>query len=59
MGFFSLMGRVGSVSIGFFGINSLYWFDGKGLYIFVCLFSFLSFISMVRMPFDTKGKGLS
>ncbi len=58
MGIFSLSGRIGTTTLGFLGVNSLYWFDGNGLYLIFLLLSLISSLSLYKMPYCTLGRAL-
>jgi len=58
MGIFSLSGRIATTALGFLGVNSLYWFDGNGLYFIFVFLCVCSTILVFRMPYCTLGRPL-
>jgi hypothetical protein len=49
-GTFLAAGRIGTVLLGFVGLNALYWFNGDGLYIIFAILSLASGILIYRLP---------
>jgi hypothetical protein len=58
MGVCAVVGRIGSISLGFIGLNSLYWLNGSGLYVIFMVIGILSAICIYKMPYCTLGKAL-
>jgi hypothetical protein len=58
MGIFSLAGRIATTTLGFLGVNALYWFNGNGLYLLFLFFSIISSFSVYKMPYCTLGRPL-
>ena len=55
-GIFLASGRVGTILLGFLGINALYWVNGNGLYIIFTLLSLISGYMIVKLPFDNLNR---
>ena len=58
MGVCAVVGRFGSVCLGFVGLNALYWFDGNGLYFIFIGMGIVSAFAIYKMPFCTVGRPL-
>jgi hypothetical protein len=55
-GIFLASGRLGTVMLGFLGLNALYWLNGNGLYLIFALMSFGSFVLIIKLPFDNVNR---
>jgi hypothetical protein len=50
-GIFLAAGRVGTVLLGFLGLNALYWLNGDALYLVFAFLSILTGYLMMKLPF--------
>jgi hypothetical protein len=51
-GIFLASGRVGTVLLGFFGLNALYWLNGDALYLVFAVLSISTGYLMLKLPFE-------
>jgi hypothetical protein len=58
MGVCAVIGRFGSVCIGFVGLNALYWLNGSGLYFIFASIGLVSALAIYKMPYCTLGRPL-
>jgi hypothetical protein len=50
-GIFLAAGRVGTVLLGFLGLNALYWLNGDALYLVFAFLSISTGYLMMKLPF--------
>jgi hypothetical protein len=50
-GIFLASGRVGTVLLGFLGLNALYWLNGDALYLVFAFLSISTGYLMMKLPF--------
>lgn len=55
-GIFLAAGRVGTVLLGFVGLNALYWLNGDALYMIFALLSLSTGYLMFKLPFDNLNR---
>ena len=55
-GIFLAAGRVGSVLLGFLGLNALYWLNGDALYLIFAILGISSGYLIVKLPFDNLNR---
>jgi hypothetical protein len=58
MGVCAVIGRFGSVCIGFVGLNALYWWNGNGLYLIFAGMGIISAFAVYKMPYCTLGRAM-
>jgi hypothetical protein len=55
-GIFLASGRVGTVLLGFLGLNALYWLNGDALYLVFAVLSISTGYLMVKLPFENPNR---
>jgi hypothetical protein len=55
-GIFLASGRVGTVLLGFLGLNAIYWLNGDALYLIFAILSISTGYLMAKLPFDNNNR---
>lgn len=55
-GIFLASGRVGTVLLGFLGLNAIYWLNGDALYLIFAILSISTGYLMANLPFDSNSR---